>query len=210
LGDALYADAGIFNLVLDHGKDVLSVLKANNQDLLTDTEALVDTTEPTLLSEAPQRCEAWDLEGFTTWPQVKRPVRVVRSRETTWINRQLTGKREEVVSECLWVTTLSRHRAPTPAVVRLGHARWDIENQGFNETVNRWHADHVYKHDPDAFLNFWLLAMLAFNIFHAFYYRNLKPPCRRRISYLHVARCMASEIYAELPEAGPPEARPPP
>jgi len=41
------------------------------------------------------------------------------------------------------VTTLSSNRASTPAVVALGHARWSIENQGFNETTNRWAADHV-------------------------------------------------------------------
>ncbi len=199
LGDALYADARIFNLVLDHGKDALSVLKANNPDLLGDALALSETMEPEEVALDPKRCEVWDLEGFTTWPQVQRPVRVVRSRETTKIRRQLNGKTEEIVSKDLWVTTLSVHRAPTAAIVRLGHARWDIENQGFNETVNRWFADHVYKHDGDAILHFWLLAMLAFNLFHAFFYRNLKPQLRRRISYLHVARCMASGIYAALP-----------
>jgi hypothetical protein len=41
------------------------------------------------------------------------------------------------------VTTLPKATAATGAVVQLGHGRWTIENQGFNEISNRWHADHV-------------------------------------------------------------------
>ena len=114
------------------------------------------------------------------------------------VRRQLDGQPETLLSQWLWVTSCSPHRAPTAAIVYLGHARWEIENQGFNEIVNRWHADHVYKHDATAMLTFWLLAMLAFNLFHAFYYRNLKPAYRRRHTYLHVARCAASEIYQQI------------
>ncbi len=199
LGDALYADGQIFNLVVDHGKDALSVLKANNPDLLVDAVALTETMESQHLQRGKKQCEVWDLEGFTTWPQVQRSVRVVQSRETTKVRRQLNGQTEETVSKNLWVTTLSVHRAPTAAIVELGHARWNIENQGFNETVNRWFADHIYKHDGDAILHFWLLAMLAFNLFHAFFYRNLKPQLRQRVSYLHVARWMTSDVYTKLP-----------
>ncbi len=50
------------------------------------------------------------------------------------------------------------------------------------------HADHVYKHDADAMLAFWLLAMLAFNLFHAFYFRNLSPDTRKSYSRRHLAR----------------------
>lgn len=61
--------------------------------------------------------------------------------------------------------------------------------------VNQWHADHVYKHDPVAMLAFWLLTMLAMNLFRAFYLRNLKPQRRRQSSTLHIARRLAAEPY---------------
>ena len=44
----------------------------------------------------------------------------------------------------------------------------------FNELVNGWHADHIYKHDPTAIEAFTLLAFLAYNLFHAFLACNLK------------------------------------
>jgi hypothetical protein len=89
-------------------------------------------------------------------------------------------------------------------VVGFGHQRWDIENHGFNELVNGWHADHIYKHDPNAIECFLLTAFLAYNIFHAFLTLNLKPQIRRGKTQVFWARLMAAEIYAEVNPASMP------
>src|SRR6185295_15273955 len=83
LGDALYTDPRLYNFLLDHGKDVLTVLKNENRDLLADARCLFETHSPQRWTEGSTTREVWDLQGFTTWPQVRQPVRVVRSRETT-------------------------------------------------------------------------------------------------------------------------------
>lgn len=204
LGDALYTDPRLYNFLLDHGKDVLTVLKNENRNLLTDARALFELQSPQRFTEGSTAREVWDLQGFTTWPQVQQPVRVVRSRETTTSSRQLDSQLQEKEADWLWVTTLSVNRASTPAVVALGHARWSIENQGFNETTNRWAADHVYKHHPTAILVFLLMTMLAFNLFYAFYGRNLQLAYRSRHDAQHVARCLASELYQGLAESRAP------
>jgi hypothetical protein len=191
LGDALYTDPRAYAVVLGRGKDMLTVLKNEDRDLVKDARALFATLPGQALSN---HCRAWDIAGFDTWPQVGRPVRVVQTQETC--PPRTTTRRTE--SQWLWVTTLSPHRACTGAVVKLGHARWDIENQGFNEFARRWLADHVYRHHPNALLTFWLLGMLAFNLFFAFSRRNLQPAYRRRFSDLHLARCLAEEIYNGL------------
>ena len=72
-----------------------------------------------------------------------------------------------------------------------------IENHGFNELVNSWDADHVYRHEPNAIECFLLLAFLAYNIFHAFIALNLKPEIRRGKTDLYWARLMAAEIHAD-------------
>jgi hypothetical protein len=188
LGDALYTDPRLYAVALGHGKDVLSVLKNEDRDLVKDARALFAILPPLTLSDD---CRAWDVSGLESWPQAGRAVRVVRALET----RTPRPPAQRAESEWLWVTTLSTHRACTRAIVELGHARWDIESQGFNEFARRWLADHVYCHHPNALLSFWLLGMLAFNVFFAFARRNLQPECRRRFSYLHLARCLAEEIY---------------
>jgi len=185
-GDALYADPRFFNWALDHGKHALAVLKNDRRDLLGDAQRLFEDQRP--------RRECWDLEGFTTWPQVHVPVRVVRSHETRQVRRQLDKRIEEPTSDWYWVTTLPAKLASTGAVVQMGHRRWGIENEGFNELVNQYHADHVYRHEPTALLVFWLLTQLCLSVFVAFFRRNLKPAARAAMSMLHVARLMLAEL----------------
>lgn len=203
LGDAAYTDPRLYNLVRDRGKDLLTVLKGDVPNLLADAQGLFAQQEPISLDN---RCQVWDASGFTTWPQAQAPVRVIRTHETRTVRRQLTGERELSSSEWLWVTTLSVHRAPAPVVVRLGHARWEIENQGFNEIVNRWYADHLYRHHPTAILVFTLLTLVAVNLFFAFYHRNLQLTRHQPLTPLDVARCLAGEIYhsLDLPPPRPP------
>lgn len=200
LGDALYTDPRVYQWAGHHNKDMLTVLKDERRDLLTDVKGLLPAVEPTEHTKGKTERQCWDVHDLTSWPQAGRPVRVVRSLERTPVQRQLTGEIEEEISDWYWVTTLSGQKANVRAVVELGHLRWDIENRGFNETTTRWHADHVYKHDAVAMLVFWLLCMLAFNVFQAFFWRNLKPARRAKFSMLHIARVLASAIYAELPE----------
>jgi len=197
-GDALYADSRFFNWAIRHGKHAMAVLKDDRRDLMVDAKQLFEDQPPSYVRCGTVRRECWDMEGFTTWPQVETPVRVVRSLETRSVRRQLDGQTETMTSQWYWVTTLPVVGVSTGAVVQIGHRRWDIENQGFNELVNQYHGDHVYRHEPTAMLVFWLLTQLCLNIFTAFFRRNLKPAARTAVSMLHVARLMLADLYLPL------------
>lgn len=197
-GDGLYANTEWFGFLRSHGLYALAVLKENRPNLLDDARALFGFQSGVDLSEGDLRRQGWDSEDFTSWPDMAERVRVVRSLETRTVRRQLDDQIEEKTADWFWVTTLPTLRASTRAVIRMGHDRWNIENQGFNELANRWHADHVYRHQPTAILVFVLLAMLCLNLFAAFYYRNLKPAARRRADTLHVARLILTELYSEI------------
>jgi hypothetical protein len=198
-GDAIYANTEWFKFVLARGKHALAVLKDNRPNLIEDARTLFGVLPASLDEPAGnRRRRCWDSDRFTSWPELAKEVRVVRSLETYTVRRQLDKRKEELTSDWLWVTTLPKSRAPTQAVVDIGHDRWTIENQGFNELVNRWHADHVYKHQPAALLVFFLFALLCLNVFVAFYYRNLKPAVRRAVSMLHVAQLIAADLYTAI------------
>jgi hypothetical protein len=201
MGDALYARADFFLAVLALGKDVLAVLKQETRDLYKDAMALAAVQAPQRFRRRDGRTEvrAWDIPGLTSWSSLGRSVRVVRTLETTGVRSQKTGEIEEVTAEWMWVTTLSVCRARTEAVVELGHARWDIENQGFNAAVNEWHLDHVYRHEPAAMRVLVLMTMLAMNVLNAFQRLALKPALRERFSLRHVARCVMAELFAAHP-----------
>lgn len=207
IADALYTDARFYRFLLAHHKDALTVLKANTPELLADFKGLAANTQPILgqqLKNGDRRI--WDLCGFTSWASVEVPVRVVRSDELTRVRRQLDQATENLLSEWIWVTTLSPHRASSQAVVDLGHARWTIENRGFNETVNSWGIDHLYRHHPNAIVIFSLLCMLAYNLFHAFYFRNLNPALQKRFSFWHIACHLRAALYED---SAAPQPRPP-
>jgi hypothetical protein len=121
---------------------------------------------------------------------------VVRSEESWTVKRQLTKEATPQIASWVWLTTLSVAQARTEQVVRLAHMRWDIENYGFNELVNGWHANHVYRHQSGAIECFLLLAFLAYNIFHAFFALNLKPEARHHTTMAFWVRLIAAEIHA--------------
>lgn len=197
-GDGLYANTEWFHFLRSRGKHALAVLKENRPNLLEDARTLFGFLPGVDRSEGSVQRQCWDSDQFTSWPELAERVRAVRSLETRVVRRQRDDQVETLTADWYWVTTLPAFYASTDAVVRMGHDRWNIENQGFNELANRWHADHVYKHHPTAILVFTLLAMLCLNLFVAFYHRNLKPAARPLADTLHVARRILAELYSEI------------
>lgn len=198
VGDAIYLEGPFFQDAIDRGKEVMAVLKREELNIFKDAEALFDQMEPVVFRRKGRVHQCWDIEGFTSFPTVACPLRVVKSVETYSIKRQRTGEIEEQRSRWMWATTISSDRAGTKEVVEIGHSRWDIENRGFNEGANAYHIDHVYRHDPSAMLVLLLLSMLAMNLFEVFYRKNLKPELRDRYSRLDVARMVMAALYADL------------
>ena len=202
LADGLYVRAGFFQLALGHSKDVIAVLKDERRDLLKDARGVFELEKSTSYDVGNVKRECWDVEHFTSWTQLNGDVRVVRSLEASYVKRQRTKKIEKKVSDWVWVSTISKQRLSTENFVNFGHGRWKIENTGFNELVNYWHANHVYRHDPVAIEAFGLLTMIAFILFHAFINLNLKPEIRFKHTKLHWAHMITSEFYQLLKTTG--------
>ena len=198
LADALYGTAPFLNFLLARGKDALIVLKDERRNLYQDAAGLWRHQKPQPGRYRSRACLWWDFPELRSWPEVKAPLRVIRSQESWSVKRQITAQQTLQTTDWVWVTTLSLMQARTAQVVELGHQRWDIENYGFNELVNGWHADHVYRHEPNAIECFLLMAFLAYNLLHAFLALNLKPQIRWGKTELFWSRLMAAEIHTEL------------
>lgn len=206
LADALYNVAPFLNFLLSQGKHALVVLKDERRDSYQDAAGLWQTQEAQNGQYGSRSCRWWDFPDLLSWPDVQAAVRVVRSEEFWTLKPQLSKEPTPQTASWVWLTTLSVAQARTEQVVRLAHMRWDIENHGFNELVNGWYADHVYRHHPRAIECFLLLAFLAYNVFHAFFALNLKPEMRLRKTMVFWTRLIASEIHAvpRLPLSGTP------
>lgn len=193
-GDNLYMDPALWKLIRAHKKHVIAVLKNEDRDLLKDARSLFTDAPSLRLDDQQVRRACWDLQGFTTWPQCGEPVRVVRSVEETTVRRQNRREQETLVSEWFWVTSLPAWLATTETIVRAGHGRWGIENRAFNELCNQWHGDHGYRYTAHAFLACTLLLFIAYNLFHAFLDRNLKPQARAGRSEKYWADLITAEF----------------
>jgi hypothetical protein len=195
LGDALYCEEPFFNFCLEHGRDVVAVLKSDNRLLKRDADLRFSQLAPQhSWREGKRDIQAWDLDGFTTMTGVNGPVRVLHTHET-WTERQLVaGKYEKQpkVADWWWAATITSQRLPAQQLCRAGHSRWDIENDNFNVLAKSWGLDHCFKHSPKAILNFILAIFIVHVLLQSFYKRNLKPSRRVRLTFIALAR----DLYA--------------
>jgi len=196
VADGLYAQAPFFKTVRAAGKHVIAVLKDEGRELARDVLGLCKCVKSHLLNTRTTKRQVWDIEELASWPQVGMPVRVVRSQETTTVRRQNGGALHTQTTHWMWVTTINSSCLPARQLIDIAHERWNIENNAFNELVTYWHADHVYKHHANAILLFWLMTMLAYNLFHAFYFLNVKSPLRNRLDKYRVAAYLSAELLA--------------
>jgi hypothetical protein len=204
IADGLYARAPFFQMVTDHGKEAIAVLKDDRRNLFQDAMNVFREETSVVFQKGRLTRRCWDIEGFTSWVQLGKEVRVVRALEAKTVRRQMSGLEESRESEWMWATTVPQEQVGTEAFVVIAHKRWDIENKAFNELVNSWHADHVYKHAPAAIEACWLLTMLAYNLFEAFINLNLKPAVRNAHAKEHFGRLIAAELYGPKSGCSPP------
>lgn len=197
LADGLYATAPFFNFLLERRKHALVVLKDERRNLYQDASGLFDRVAPQAGEYRSRTCRWWDFPDLVSWPQVQAPVRVIRSLESYTVRCQLSGEARLETSGWIWATTLSPAQATTTRAIALGHQRWDVENHGFNELVNTWGADHIFRHDPNAIEAFLLAAFLAYNLFHAFFALNLKPQLHRHTTQTFWMQVITGYLYGD-------------
>jgi hypothetical protein len=198
VADGLYVRAPLVSLLRRHHKHVLFVLKDERRDLLKDARGIFAGQAPIVVREKALERQIWDVEDLTTWTAFA-PIRVVRSVETRTVVRQRDRQKETTQTEWIWMTTVPQTEISGARIVELGHGRWAIENRAFRELATYWHADHVYRHHPRAIEAFWMMVLLALNLFRAFYILNLKPVFRDRHTQIYIA----SQIAADLASHGP-------
>lgn len=191
-GDGLYANPEFLQPCRHHHKHLLAVLKENHSARLNDAKALFASQEPIRITQGQLQLERWDLEGFSSWPQAAETVRVVRSTETVEKGDRLQ------TSDWFWVTTIEKDQLNTDTICRMGHARGDIENQGFNSLANILRLDRCFHHHPNAIIAIVLIAFSAYILLQAFHQLNCKPQRRASIGLLALTHELAADFFNEL------------
>lgn len=169
--DAWYTNGPFLKAVVEMGWPVIAVLKQERYDIYKEALALTKGEPPTETVERDGRkVEVWDLPQMTLSDSYTEPVRVVRVRET-WVERRRIGKKwvtQEKEENWIWVVAGDLDGYAGSIIRDLGHLRWKIENNAFNELTQGWHLTHCAHHHPVALQVLLWVKIMAFTLFHAF------------------------------------------
>jgi len=198
IGDALYLNEKIFKLLEQHHKYCIAVLKEERRQLFEEANKLSLLIEPKIYTVGKTTYRIWDHTICGCWDGYGKKVRVIVSEETTMYRTHSgNGKWEEKtqISNWMWATNLIKDEATGDLknIVKICHSRWHIENRCFNETVNIWNGDHIYRHTANAIIAFLLLLFICINIFNIFSARNIKDEQIK--TKIHLIEKIKAEFY---------------
>ena len=231
--DALYAQAPVFRMAERQGWELVVSLKQNQRDLYQSAIRLFARRPADCCGTEQQdgkryQFQLWDSEGLPFSGDHPQPVRVVRSEEKLTQNHYRRGKLqpEATEHEWLWITTLDAQAFPPTLVRRVGHDRWKLENNGWNDLTQNWAFKHGYlhacRHRPhigsgkgqrkpvpnQGLAAVCLILLLAFTLCSAFIHCHSKIFRRYPTSTLEVARQLRFSLSKHPPTIRAPDAPP--
>ena len=222
--DSLYAQAPVLKLAAQVGWDLVISLKQEARELYQNAMGLftrrpADQGFTTRKEGKEYAVRLWDTDGLPFTQEHPQPVRVVWSQETLTQNHYRRGQvaPETTPHEWLWVTTLDRKIFSGLQVRQLGHDRWKLENNGWNDLTQNWALKHDFlhacKHRPKTvsasgerrlvpnrgLAAVMLILCLAFALSSAFILLHSKIFRRYHLSCLEIARQLYRSLWKDPP-----------
>jgi Transposase DDE domain len=203
--DAIYLRPSMIDFLLAHGKHLIAVLKDNQPELLDEARRLLSSAKAQVFAtkgrpgnRGGREVTLQEADGFTT-ESICTKLRVVHAHEVGVRRERIAGEWVEspIDSHWYWASTMEMTLAPGGTIFELGHDRWRIENEGFNELVTKWHSRHMFHHHANTIQVLWLMLFMAHAAFHCFYKRNLKPALRVGHSVIYFAELMQASFRSE-------------
>jgi len=194
VGDALYANGPFMTLLQNCGYSGVLVLKKEDNEPLQEALALwqgqpcCETWED---RDAHEQVAFWDADQIQTLDTYPATIRVLRAQITK------TNQIEPVPSTWCFALIGRARQLSRRTALKIGRARWHIEDTAFNQWIQYWHFGHVFRHTANALLALFQLWILAFNLLQLFVYRRLKRPRRPRDptnTIRHLVEVMLREV----------------
>jgi hypothetical protein len=190
--DGGFATAPFLHTVDGLGLKVIARLKANLPDLLHAAEARFGNRRSSrVFHNGTDRIEIWDADDFDPWEALHwKTVRVIRYRQ---------HKADGTLVEAYWLTNFSTRLVGSESVYRMAKARWEVENQGFNDAKNRYGFEHITHHDANSLLVCWLLLLLALTIERLYRLRYLRRGTHTPHSAIDLLRLLRLSLASPVP-----------
>lgn len=219
--DSLYAQAPVLKLAQEIGWGLVITLKQENRDLYQDAFGLFSTrqADDRFTEQNPDQIrevQLWSEANLPFTKEYPKSVRVLRSQEALTENHYRRGQLqpETTRQEWVWIDTLNPQVFSPRVVWRLGHSRWKLENNGWNDLTQNWALKHGFLHackhrpkqstadGPQLVPNRGLAAvtlvlLLAFTICSAFCLLHSKLVRRYHLSFREVARQLYRSVWQQ-------------
>jgi hypothetical protein len=198
VADAAYAEEPFLTTVSQWGWEWVVVLKQQKYEVYKEVLALTEGKQATMQIQPEGReVGLWEVKDLQF---SSLPVWAVRSQEKITRVRQRGGQRQKETGQQHWIWMASKGLEPNGAklVWAVGHSRWRIENNAFNELTQYWHLEHCDHHQENAVMVLLLFKVLAFNLTKA--YGLLSQLARQgKVTLVQLRR----ELYLGLEEGEP-------
>lgn len=169
--DAWYTTTPFLRAVWKLGWAAVAVLKRADLEASQETDALAPAAAPEHFEAGGRQVALREVREVSLTQAGQVQVRVVLADEW-WTARQRRGPtwvRQARQSHWRWVATAGLDAVPARVIWQMGHGRWGIENQGFNQLTRDYHLKHCCHHHPVAMVAWLLLTLLAVNLTMLFY-----------------------------------------
>jgi hypothetical protein len=188
--DGAFATAPFLHAAGDLGVRVVARLKANLPELYAAAQARFGSQPAPLTFESEgDQIELWDAADFDPWATLRwATVRVIRYRQ----HKRRPGE----VIEAYWLTDCSPQRVSGRALFRMAKSRWEIENQGFNDSKTRHGLEHIPHHHANSLLVGWLLTLFALTIERLFRLRFLRRGRHQPLTAINFVRLLRLSLGA--------------
>lgn len=171
VADAIYLQKNFLDAVKRNGYDAVIRLKGNNTSFLNDVEGVFKIKEgkefkvkrrvvtSNIHEERKVKCysDVFEHNGHK--------VKAMKFEEEYKKNGKIQKDIIYIISTNLDIKEETANK--------IIHARWDIENNGFNELKNQWNMKHCYICEENAIDVMLEMIIMAYNIWEVYLYQHL-------------------------------------
>jgi len=162
VGDAIYLEERFLKTVINEGYVAIVRLKNNRKILIEELEGLVKLQEAEIINKnKSQQIKCWS--EILKYKEI--PLKVLKFEE------EHVRKNEKETDVIYVVSTELNMRSET--INKIIHARWDIENDGFNELKNYWNMNHCFMADEKGINIIYEMIIMSYNLWELYLYSHL-------------------------------------
>lgn len=172
VGDAIYLNKNFIRDLLKLGYNCILRLKENNASIIENAEGIFKISKPEEWKNKrkvvntnvhhEREIKAWT--DIFEYQGIK--VRVVKYEET------YNKTRKEKQVDIIYVISTDLNIS-VQTINKIIHARWDIENNGFNDLKNYWNMKHCFIAEENAIDVIIETIIMSYNLWEMYLYQHL-------------------------------------